>query len=55
MKTTKDAVATLTVNEFPSAKRERERLARWLNDVADTIAEAKPSQYAEIARFRLMK
>jgi len=48
-------IALLTIEVFPQTKRDKNRLAKWLNKVASEILIADPIEYVKKPKFRLMK
>jgi hypothetical protein len=47
--------AILTITEFPKTVRGKEKMANWIFKVGQQVLDAKPDEYAELCRFRMMK
>ena len=53
--TEKNYIALLTIEVFPQTKRDKTKLAKWLNKVASDILIADPTEYVKKPKFRLTK
>lgn len=47
--------AILTVKEFPTVKRSKEKMADWLRKCADEIENSDHREYVKSPRFRMVK